>query len=191
MLKQSLSKFASQFLAALNHENGIRKGNKGASINGKGSSIDSRIIEYRKYFEQLAKLKKVLDLVKGEYEDSKNYEIIRRYTRLKGMIKRTVMYARLEVLPEVSHAIGVNSLVLMMTPGVRKPLISIPECPKSELSNRIHLLQKRISFIRAQIDQLEESYQSSKQYIFFQRYRLMKAMIKILLTNCIDLQNNN
>jgi len=65
MLKQSLAKFASQFLAALNHENGIRKGNKGASINGKGSSIDSRIIEYRKYFEQLAKLKKVLDLVKG------------------------------------------------------------------------------------------------------------------------------
>lgn len=66
----------------------------------------------------------------------------------------------------------------------------VPECPKAELSERIHTLKQRIAFVRGQIDILADSYENSKQYIIFQRYRLMKAMIKQILTNCIDLRHN-
>ena len=66
----------------------------------------------------------------------------------------------------------------------------VPECPKAELSERIHTLRQRIAFVRGQIDILADSYENSKQYIIFQRYRLMKAMIKQILTNCIDLRSN-
>lgn len=58
----------------------------------------------------------------GEYEESKNFEIFRRYNRLKGMIKRTVMYTRLEILPDVTHALGTGSLILMTAPSIRKQL---------------------------------------------------------------------
>ena len=61
-------------------------------------------------------------MITGEYEESKNFEIFRRYARLKGMIKRTVMYTKLEVLPDVTHALGTGSLVLMTAASIRKPL---------------------------------------------------------------------
>lgn len=57
-------------------------------------------------------------LTVGEYEDSKSFEPFRRYSRLKGMIKRTVMYTKLEVLPDVTHALGTGSLVLMTAPSM-------------------------------------------------------------------------
>lgn len=69
--------------------------------------------------------------------------------------------------------------------------VNTPECPKSELRERIHTLKNRTVFLKAQIEQLDEQYEASKQYIAFQRYRLMKSMVKVLLTNCIDLQHNN
>ena len=58
------------------------------------------------------------------------------------------------------------------------------EIPKSELPERINVLKRRISLMRSQIETLAQSYETSKQYIVFQRYRLMKAMIKELLSNC-------
>ena len=69
-------------------------------------------------------------------------------------------------------------------------LATAPECPRAELPERIHTLSKRISFVRSQIHQLADQYEDSKQYMVFQRYRLMKAMIKSILTDCIDLQYN-
>ena len=69
-------------------------------------------------------------------------------------------------------------------------VVSVPDCPKAELTERIRTLNKRIAFVRSQIPQLSERYETSKQYMVFQRYRLMKAMIKGILTDCIDLQYN-
>ena len=60
--------------------------------------------------------------ISGDYEDSKRYEIFRRYNLLKGIIKRTVMYTKLEVLPDISHALGIGALPTMTAPGIRKPL---------------------------------------------------------------------
>lgn len=60
------------------------------------------------------------------------------------------------------------------------------ETPKSEIPDRIALLKRRISLIRHQIESLSDSYEVSKRYAVFQRYRLMKSMIKELLSNCDD-----
>lgn len=55
----------------------------------------------------------------GEYEESKSFEVFRRYNKLKGMIKRTVMYTRLGVVPDVSSAIGLGGLMLVNTSSNR------------------------------------------------------------------------
>lgn len=60
--------------------------------------------------------------IADDYEDSKRFEIFRRYSKLKGIIKRTVMYTKLEVLPDISHALGIASMAVMTAPGIRKPL---------------------------------------------------------------------
>lgn len=61
-------------------------------------------------------------LTSGDYEDSKRYEVFRRYRLLKGIIKRAVMYTKLEVLPNISTALGISSLATMTAPGIRRPV---------------------------------------------------------------------
>ncbi|XP_067936869.1 uncharacterized protein [Watersipora subatra] len=177
---------------ALAHASDGRRGFQSASTEKSLSSTDSKMLEYKQKYEELAKLKKILSMVKGHYEEAKRYDVFRRYIRLKRAIKHTIIYVNLEVLPDMCHALGgAGSMIVAATTGNRKPPITnIPECPKAELSNRIHTLTKRISFIRNQIEELSERYEASKQYMVFQRYRLMKGMIKGILTDCIDLQNN-
>lgn len=55
----------------------------------------------------------------GEYEESKNFEMFRRYTKLKGVIKRCVMYTKLGTLPDVSCALGMGGMMMMNT-GVNR-----------------------------------------------------------------------
>lgn len=63
-------------------------------------------------------------------------------------------------------------------------LDEVDETPKSQIPENISLLRRRISLIRSQIELLSESYENSKRYVFIQRYRLMKSMVKELVTNC-------
>lgn len=58
------------------------------------------------------------------------------------------------------------------------------DMPKSEIPERITSLKRRIHLIKNQIESLSDNYETSKRYIPFQRYRLMKSMIKELLNNC-------
>lgn len=41
----------------------------------------------------------------GEYEEAKEFEIFRRYRKIKGVIKRCVMYMRLGVLPDFNGSV--------------------------------------------------------------------------------------
>ena len=47
----------------------------------------------------------------GEYEEGKSYEIFRRYTMLKGTIKRAIMYTKLGTLPNVTRALRMGGLI--------------------------------------------------------------------------------
>lgn len=55
----------------------------------------------------------------GEYEEAKNYEFFRRYTKLKGVIKRCVMYTKLGTLPDVTCAISMGG-VMMIGAGINR-----------------------------------------------------------------------
>ena len=54
---------------------------------------------------------------------------------------------------------------------------------KTELGEKTEHTKRRISLLRSQIQIMAEKYELSKQYMVFQRYRLMKAMIKELITD--------
>lgn len=51
------------------------------------------------------------------------------------MVKRTVMYTKLEVLPDVTHALGTGSLVLMTAASMRKPLSKSHNVVKVEVNS--------------------------------------------------------
>jgi len=58
------------------------------------------------------KLRQVVDQLARDYEDSKDYDPVRRYEKLKGMIKRTIMHVKLNPdEPLATHDTGVGGLV--------------------------------------------------------------------------------
>ena len=58
------------------------------------------------------KLKQIVDQLSRDYEESKAFDPLRRYERLKGMVKRTIMHLRLNPdEPNAIQAIGVGVLV--------------------------------------------------------------------------------
>ena len=58
------------------------------------------------------KLKQIVEQLARDYEESKGYDPIRRYERLKGMIKRTIMHLRLNPdEPGSAQGPGIGGLV--------------------------------------------------------------------------------
>ena len=51
--------------------------------------------EYDGLEQEYKKLKAAVEQLRAEYEQSKDYDFVRRYGLLKGMIKRTVVHLRL------------------------------------------------------------------------------------------------
>lgn len=66
-----------------------------------GSKDDARkenevlCIELDNLHREQKKLKQIVEQLARDYEESKGFDPIRRYERLKGMIKRTIMHLRL------------------------------------------------------------------------------------------------
>ena len=53
----------------------------------------------------------------------------------------------------------------------------------SDIQEQIKQFRRKISMIRDLIEQMDANYQSSKRFMAFQRYRLMKSMIKRIIYN--------
>ena len=61
---------------------------------------------------EIKKLKQIVDHLSRDYEDSKGYDPLRRYEKLKGMVKRTIMHLRLNPdEPNTVQNIGVGGLI--------------------------------------------------------------------------------
>ena len=58
------------------------------------------------------KLKQVVEQLATDYEESKQYDPLRRYKRMKGIVKRTVMHFRLNPdQPDSAEGLGTGGLV--------------------------------------------------------------------------------
>lgn len=58
------------------------------------------------------KLKQIVEHLTRDYEDSKGYDPLRRYEKLKGMVKRTIMHLKLNPdEPNMVQNIGLGGLV--------------------------------------------------------------------------------
>lgn len=168
----------------------LKKKQKEEHSNGGGSNA-AAIEEYKRVYDDVERLRRVVLALKGEYEDSKQYEMFRRYRHLKGMIKRTVMYVRLGTAPdEVSGGLGLGQLVLLSSKATSRSRTgaSTPakgasgggaEVPRGALlPERLKELRQQAANLRSSIETMERAYEASKQYMSAQRYGLLKAMIK-------------
>ncbi|XP_067945925.1 uncharacterized protein [Watersipora subatra] len=143
--------------------------------------------EYNKVMMEYTKLKHLVEKVQSEYEETKDYDMVKRYQKLKGVIKRCLTYVRLGILPDTSGAVvSLSNVSQSAAPGTipnRYSFGAVGEIPKSELLDKTETTKRKISLLRSQIELLSERYEMSKQYMVFPRYRLMKAMVKELTTN--------
>lgn len=58
------------------------------------------------------KLKQIVEHLSRDYEESKGYDPLRRYEKIKGMVKRTVMHLRLNPdEPNTIQSFGVGGLM--------------------------------------------------------------------------------
>ena len=53
----------------------------------------------------------------------------------------------------------------------------------SDITDQIKELKRKLSMMEDLIEHMEQDYESSKRYIPVQRYRLMKSMIKTIISN--------
>lgn len=78
----------------------VRKENEQLS-----SEVDSLSRDHKK-------LKQIIEHLERDYEESKAYDPLRRYEKLKGMVKRTIMHLRLNPdEPNTIQNVGLAGLV--------------------------------------------------------------------------------
>ncbi|XP_064635583.1 uncharacterized protein LOC135492828 isoform X2 [Lineus longissimus] len=149
--------------------------------------------EYNGINQDYKKLKGVIDQLEREYEESKDYDFVRRYGILKGMIKRTVVHLKLSNQAEQDGKSGLVTSCkeyARQKEEMRKREEKYYDMSSSELSKENEDLQeqikeckRKISMMEDLIEHLERDYEASKRFIPVQRYRLMKNMVKTLTHN--------
>lgn len=77
----------------------------------------------------------------------------------------------------------VSTIQLNMVAQSSIAAVNVETIPKAELPQKIDLTKRRISLLLTQIKIMAGKYEQSKQYMAFQRYRLMKAMVKELIAD--------
>ncbi|XP_060556181.1 uncharacterized protein LOC132716869 isoform X1 [Ruditapes philippinarum] len=141
---------------------------------------------------EIKKLKQIVDHLSRDYEDSKGYDPLRRYEKLKGMIKRTIMHLRLNPdEPNTVQNIGIGGLVQgckdfsHQAESARRREDKYAKMSRQELqdeniqlSDQVRELRRKCSIIRDIIDTLHKHYEMSKRAPVMQRYNMLKVMIK-------------
>ncbi|XP_025116247.1 uncharacterized protein LOC112577394 [Pomacea canaliculata] len=136
------------------------------------------------------KLRQVVEQLSRDYEAAKDLDPLRRYQRLKGMAKRTVLHIRLD--PDQT---GSSQGIVGLAQGCKEYASHVEgqkrreeRCSKmtrqdvcqdnARKTEQLREVKRKCSIIRDLIQQLEASYDHSKRYLMPQRYRLLKDMIK-------------
>ncbi|KAL8623441.1 hypothetical protein ACOMHN_058886 [Nucella lapillus] len=136
------------------------------------------------------KLRQVVEQLSRDYDDAKELDPFRRYQRLKGMAKRTVLYLRLDPdnLGGEQGIVGLTQGCKTSTSQAQGQRRREERCSKmtrqdvqednARKTEQLREVKRKCSIIRDLIQQLESSYDRSKRYLIPQRYRLLKDMIK-------------
>ncbi|OWF49580.1 uncharacterized protein LOC110451523 [Mizuhopecten yessoensis] len=137
------------------------------------------------------KLKQVVEQLARDYEESKYFDPLRRYEKMKGMIKRTILHLRLNQ-DDKGSSCGISGLIQscrdyahQVEAGKRREQHQSANMSKQEIAQENESLRTQVkdmrrecSVIRDIINQLDQNYESSKHFSLIQRYRVMKLMIK-------------
>ncbi|WAQ97062.1 hypothetical protein MAR_029752 [Mya arenaria] len=138
------------------------------------------------------KLKQIVEQLTRDYEDSKSYDPLRRYERLKGMIKRTIMHLKLNPdEPNTIQAVGVGGLVQgckdfsHQAESARRREDKYAKLSRQELQQenvqlqgQVRELRRKCAIIRDVIDNLQKHFDASKRQPAIQRYTMLKTMVK-------------
>ncbi|XP_041364772.1 uncharacterized protein LOC121380087 isoform X2 [Gigantopelta aegis] len=139
------------------------------------------------------KLKQIVDQLGREYEDSKEFDPVRRYKRLKGMIKRTVLHLHLDPDQKGStqRVVGImqgckeyaQQMESQKRRGERIAKLEKEDivAENRRMQEQIKESRRKCSIIRDLIIQMEQGYHNSKRYVMIQRYQLIKNMIKTVI----------
>ncbi|XP_046378987.1 uncharacterized protein [Haliotis cracherodii] len=179
--------------------------NRRDSENGSASVADrTSRDEARRENEQLSaevegaqreykKLKQVVEHLTRDYEASKDFDPLRRYKKMKGMVKRTVLHLRLDPDQQGSSQ-GIVGLVqgckdyTLQLEGVKRRGERTNRMRKEDimadnekLQEQKKELKRKCSIIRDLVLKLERNYQHSKRFMVVQRYGMIKDMIKTVI----------
>lgn len=158
---------------------------------------DVLLSEYDQLEQEYKKLKGAIEQLQREYEQSKEYDFVRRYPLLKGMIKRMVVHLKLSADQNQQGSGGqigglvnackeyANAKEKLKRREEKYSDMSTDDLTKenSDITDQIKELKRRLSMIEDLIEHMEKEYEGSKRFIPVQRYRLMKSMIKTVISN--------
>ncbi|KAH3869310.1 uncharacterized protein LOC127867988 [Dreissena polymorpha] len=141
------------------------------------------------------KLKQIVDQLSTDYEESKAYDPLRRYEKLKGMVKRTIMHLKLN--PDEPNTIQAGVVGGLMqgcrdishqAESARRREDKYSKMSRQELQQEnVHLqtqvreMRRKCAIIRDVIDNLQKHFNASKRHPAIQRYNMLKAMVKTVI----------
>ncbi|XP_064607525.1 uncharacterized protein LOC135472010 isoform X2 [Liolophura sinensis] len=154
------------------------------------TELDSLTREYKR-------LRQVVEQLGREYEESKDYDPVRRYEKLKGMVKRTIMHLRV-TQEEQGTSPGGASGGTGLVQGCKEYAFQMESLKKREehfsgmskndiitdnekMAEQIQDMKRKCSIIRDLVVQMETQYEQSKRFVMMQRYRLLKSMVKTVI----------
>lgn len=137
-------------------------------------------------------VRQVVDTLQQDYERSKDFDPLRRYGLLKGMIKRTILHFKLneDKLPGSISMTGIRSLAnsykeLSYTMELTRRKADLDDMCVEEIESEVEQLRHQINGLRGRcslvtdtVTQLESKYELSKNFAPPKRYDLMKKMVQ-------------
>ncbi|ESO89081.1 hypothetical protein LOTGIDRAFT_229008 [Lottia gigantea] len=142
------------------------------------------------------KLRQVVDQLEREYEESKEFDPVRRYEKLKNMVKRTILHFKLD--PDQQGSASQSQGIVGLMQGCKQYAQHLESTKRreercsrlsrediiianSKMGDQIKECNRKCSIIRGLVENLERGYESSKRYVVLQRYRMLKTMIKTVI----------
>lgn len=129
--------------------------------------------------------RQVVDQLTKDYVESKDYDPVRRYEKLKVMVKRTIMHFKVNSEEQIKGAAAAAANQGTQAEALKRCEEKYSKMTRQELieentllSEQIKNYRRKLSIIADLVQQLEDLYEESKRYAMMQRYRLLKTMIK-------------
>ncbi|XP_014789061.1 uncharacterized protein LOC106882793 [Octopus bimaculoides] len=132
--------------------------------------------------------RQVVEQLTKDYEESKDLDPVRRYEKLKVMVKRTIMHFKVNSEEQIKEAAAAAACQGTQAEALKRRGEKNTKMTRQEMieentlySEQIKNYRRKVSILSDLIQQLEDSYEESKRYAMMQRYRLLKMMIKSVI----------